>query len=57
MTWQHSIVVTKLREGCTCREAAMVAGVHRQTFWRWVKASPDFAAEVAEARQAGQKER
>ena len=57
MTWQHRLILTKLREGCTSREAAATAGIHRQSFWRWVNGSQEFAAEVAQAREVGREER
>ncbi|MCX6875944.1 MAG: hypothetical protein NTW21_19370 [Verrucomicrobia bacterium] len=57
MNWQHRLIVRKLAEGCLVREAAGAAGVHRQTFWRWLRASPDFAQAVAAAREAGKDER
>ena len=49
--------MTKLREGLTYGEAAAVVGIHRQTFWRWINDSEEFAQEVAKARSQGQAER
>jgi len=57
MTWQHRLIVSKLAEGCLVREAAAAAGIHRQTFWRWLNASPDFAEVVRVARAVGEAER
>ncbi len=57
MNWRHHLIVTKLAEGCLVREAAEVASVHRQTFWRWVRSMPDFALAVQLAREAGKNER
>ena len=47
----------KLREGYTSREAAAAAGIHRQSFWRWVNGSVEFATAVAQARETGKEER
>lgn len=57
MTWRQAISLTKLREGCTFLEAATAAGANRKTLYRWQRRSPDFAAAVAQAREAGQAER
>jgi hypothetical protein len=57
MTWQRRTILTKLREGCTSREAAAAAGIHRQSFWRWVTGCPEFASAVVQAREAGADER
>ena len=57
MTWQHRSTLAKLREGCTYAQAAAAAGVHRQSLWRWVNSSPEFAAAVAQAREVGADER
>jgi len=56
-TWRHRIALRRLAEGCTNSEAAEAAGVSRMTFWRWIHACPEFASEVAKAREAGQDER
>ena len=39
------------------REASTAAGIHRQTFWRWVSSMPDFAQAVVAAREEGKAER
>jgi hypothetical protein len=57
MTWQHDIILATLRQGCTNREAAQAAMIDRRTLWRWLRACPEFAAAVTEARTAGEKER
>jgi len=57
MNWQHHVILSKLSEGQTVREASLAVGVHRQTFWRWLKASPDFAQAVVAARETGKAER
>jgi transposase len=57
MNWQHRLIVRKLAEGCLVREASEAAGVHRQTFWRWHRSLPEFAAAVLAAREAGKSER
>jgi len=57
MNWRHHLIVAKLAEGCLVREAAEVASVHRQTFWRWVRSMPEFAQAVQAARQQGKDER
>lgn len=51
------MILAKLSEGQTVREASLAAGVHRQTFWRWLKSSPEFAKAVSTARQTGKEER
>lgn len=57
MNWQHRLIVRKLAEGCLVREASTAAGIHRQTFWRWVRAMPTFAQAVVAAREEGKAER
>lgn len=57
MDWRRKVIVAKLREGLTYGEAATVVGIHRQTFWRWLNDSEEFAQEVAKARSQGQAER
>ena len=57
MEWRRKVIITKLREGLTYGEAAAVVGIHRQSFWRWVNGSEEFAQAVAEARLQGQAER
>lgn len=57
MDWRGRIILSKLSEGCLVAEAATAAGIHRQTIWRWVKCSPEFAQSVIEARKTGEKER
>jgi hypothetical protein len=55
--WRHHVILAKLFEAQTVREASLAAGVHRQTFWRWLKASPEFAEAVSAARQTGKEKR
>ena len=57
MNWQHRVILAKLSDGQTVSEASLAAGVDRQTFWRWLKASPEFAYAVSSARQTGKEER
>ena len=57
MNWQHRVILAKLSEGQTVREASLAVGVHRQTFWRWLKSSPEFAEAVSSARETGKGER
>ena len=57
MDYRHRLIVAKLREGCTYAQAAAAAGIHRQSLWRWVTGSPEFAAAIAAAREAGEAER
>jgi len=57
MKWQHHLILSKLAEGQTVREASLAAGVHRQTYWRWSNASPEFAQAVTAAREVGRVER
>jgi hypothetical protein len=56
MDYRHRLIVAKLQEGCTFAQAAAAAGIHRQTLWRWVSGSKEFAAAVAEARSVGRAE-
>ena len=46
-----------LRMGATYRNAAEVAGVTRQAIWKRMRASPEFAEAVEEARKEGKDER
>jgi hypothetical protein len=57
MDYRHRLIVAKLREGYTSREAAAAAGIHRQSLWRWLHDSAEFADAVAEARETGKTER
>jgi hypothetical protein len=57
MDWRRKVIIAKLSEGLTYGEAAAVAGIHRQSFWRWMNDSEEFAQEVAQARLQGQAER
>lgn len=57
MRWQHDIVLTKLREGCTNAEASLAAGVDRKTLYRWRQRFTEFAREVEAARRTGEAER
>jgi hypothetical protein len=51
------VILTKLAEGCTLREAAAVAGISRQAALKRKNASPEFAEAVAAAREVGKEER
>jgi hypothetical protein len=55
--WRGTVILCKLREGCTFREAATAAGITRQAVLKRVNASPEFAEAVALAREAGKGER
>jgi hypothetical protein len=57
MNWRRKVIVAKLGEGLTYGEAAAVAGIHRQSLWRWMNGSAEFAQAVAEARMQGLTER
>jgi hypothetical protein len=57
MDWRRRVILVKLREGLTYGEAAAALGIHRQTFWRWIRESDAYAQAVVLARQEGQTER
>ena len=57
MDWKHRVIISKLGEGCTMAEAAAAAGITRQAVLKRMHASPEFAAEVAAARETGRAER
>jgi hypothetical protein len=57
MDYRHRLIVAKLQEGCGYAQAAAAAGVHRQSLWRWVSGSTEFAAAVAAAYSIGRDER
>lgn len=45
-------VLKSLRRGATVQEACAAANLARNTFYRWKKLDPDFAAEVDESDKA-----
>jgi hypothetical protein len=53
---RRATILEALRNGATRSAVAAVAGVHRDTFYDWLKASPTFSTEVhaaeGEAEQA-----
>ena len=51
------MILCKLREGCTIREAAAVVGITRQAVLKRKNASSEFAEAVALAYESGRKER
>lgn len=55
--WRGMVILGKLREGCTIREAAAAASITRQAVLKRVNASPEFAQAVTAAREAGKDER
>ena len=55
--WRGMVILCKLWEGCTIREAAAVAGITRQAVLKRMKASLEFADAVTLAREAGKEER
>ena len=57
MDWKHRVIISKLGEGCTVTEAAAAAGITRQAVLKRMHASPEFAAEVAAARETSRAER
>ena len=55
--WRGKLILAKLAEGSTYREAAVAAGMTRQgILWRR-GASPDFDQAVVDARERGLEER
>ena len=54
--WKSRLILNKLSEGSTLAEAAAAAGMTRQGVWWRCGTSPDFAAEVKNARKMGQAE-
>jgi hypothetical protein len=55
--WRGSVILMKLREGCTLREAALAAGITRQSVLKRQNASLEFREAVTAAREAGKEER
>ena len=51
------MILCKLREGCTIREAAAVVGITRQAVLKRKNASSEFAEAVVLAYESGRKER
>lgn len=57
LDWRMRLILRMLASGNTLGEAAMGAGVHRQSLLRWRWCIPDFAQAVAAARETGKTER
>jgi hypothetical protein len=57
MDWRHGIILRRLAEGCTYREAAAAASITRQGLWKRLRADMEFAERVVAAREAGKDER
>lgn len=55
--WRGTVILGKLREGCTIREAAAAVSITRQAVLKRKNASPEFADAVALARETGKGER
>jgi hypothetical protein len=56
LDWRGRLILRKLEEGCTIREAAVAVGITRQAVLKRRSASADFAQDVAVARVAGRAE-
>jgi hypothetical protein len=54
--WRAKVVIGKLAEGCTLREAALAAGISRQAVLYRRKASSEFRAACEAAREQGREE-
>ena len=57
LDWRGRIILTKLAEGCTLKESAVVAGITRQAVLKRQNSSLEFAMAVVEAREVGKVER
>jgi hypothetical protein len=57
LDWKGKVIVQKLTEGCTLREACHAAAITRQGVRKRTIASPAFARAIEEAREAGAAER
>lgn len=55
--WRGRLILRKLEEGDTIREAAAAVGITRQAVLKRKNTSPDFAQAVAAARESGREER
>ncbi|MDP3851041.1 MAG: hypothetical protein Q8Q59_11095 [Luteolibacter sp.] len=55
--WKGTVILMKLAEGCTIREASAAAGITKQAVAKRVASSPDFAEAVSAARETGKDER
>ena len=55
--WRESVILDKLAQGCTMKEAATAASMTRQGVWWRCGIRPDFAQAVALARETGKDER
>ena len=55
--WKGRVILEKLAEGCTLREAAAAAGVSRIAVWYRCDASPAFREAYLAARETGKDER
>lgn len=51
------MILTKLSEGCTLREAAANLGISRVAVWYWRKAFPEFDRAYWMVRETGKDER
>lgn len=57
LDWKARVILTKLVEGCTSREAAAAAGMSKQAAWKRARSNPEFAQAIVEARERGKEER
>lgn len=55
--WRGTMILCKLREGCTMREAASAVGITRQALLKRMNVSPEFKEAVSLARETGREER
>jgi hypothetical protein len=55
--WRGRVILRKLIEGCTSREAAAAVGISKQALLKRMNVSPDFKEAVTAAREAGKDER
>ena len=57
LDWRGKVVLGKLAEGCTFREAAAAAGISRQAVLKRKNLSSGFAEAIDLAREVGKGER
>ncbi|MBC8125668.1 MAG: hypothetical protein H8M99_00770 [Gloeobacteraceae cyanobacterium ES-bin-144] len=55
--WRGKVILMKLAEGCTIREAANAAGITKQAVLKRRATSPSFSQAVTAARETGKDER
>ena len=55
--WRGRVILTKLAEGCTIREAGSAVGITKQAILKRRGAFPEFAQAVTAARETGKEER